>query len=162
MGAASIVLAGSQLGGAFSQSQALKTQGEFDQFQAETNARFAEIQAEDIIRKGDVEAREHQKKVRLSVGAQRAALAAQGIQVDSGSAFDLQRELAETGVLDTLTIRNNAFRQAFGFEQQAISDRFQGRFDRSASDFKSRSTLITGGLSAVGTGLSGFDKKKGS
>lgn len=165
--AATAVMAMSQIGGAISQSYMQQAQGEYaaanatwQRTQAEINARFAEMEAEDVLRRGDKEANEHQKKVRQVVGSQRAALAAQGIQVDSDTALELQRETSEIGSLDAQTIKNNAWRQAFGFKQEAISSRFAGEIaaltgqqQQSFANFQARNTLITGGISAIGTGL---------
>ena len=145
----------SQIGGAISQSNAEKTQGEFALMQANINARFAEIEAEDILRRGDKEALEHQKKVKQVIGSQRAALAAQGIEVDSDTALDLQKETAEIGALDTQTIRQNAWRQSFGFKQEAVFSRFQGKFDKMTADNRARNTLLTGGLQSLGTFVQG-------
>ena len=157
--AATAVMGFSQIGGAIAQSSAARTQGEFQQLQAEINARFAEIEAADTIRRGDKESKEHQKKVRKAVGSQRAVLAAQGVQVDADTALDLQKETAEVGALDAQTIKHNAWRQAFGFKQEALASRFQGRFDRMTAENRSRNTLITGGLNAISSFTSGIGRK---
>jgi len=151
MAATSVIAAFSQLGLAEAQAEAQKSKGRFLESQANINARFAELQAADVERRGEKAAREHQKKVRQLVGSQRAALAAQGVTVDVGTAQDIQTEAAEIGALDVMTIKNNAYRQAFGFKQQAVQDRFQGELARQTSQFQAGQTLISGGLQAATT-----------
>lgn len=166
--AATAVLAMSQLGGAYAQSEMMRGQGElaranaeFEATQQEINSRFAEVRATEIIEQGDQAAKEHQQKVRQSVGTQRAILAAQGIDIDVGTAADIQEDTAEIGALDATRIKNNAWREAFGYKQESIRGKFQagltrsaGRFQQSQYNFGAQNTLLTGGIRAIGTGLS--------
>lgn len=147
----------SSLAGGVSQSQALKAQGDFSQYQAEQNARLAEAQAEDATKRGAKEASRLQRQTRGVIGAQRAALAAQGIDISSGTAADIQAETAQFGIDDASTIRQNAIREAYGFQREAINTRAQGQFDRISARSQASSTLLTGGLSAIGHGVSGFN-----
>lgn len=170
--AATAVMAMSQIGGAYAQSEMMRGQGElaranaeFQATQNEINARFAEMQATEIIKQGDEQAREYEKQVRQTVGSQRAILAAQGIEVDADTALELQKEASEVGALDVETIKNNAWRQAFGYKQEAISQKFQagltrqaGKFQQSQLNFGARQTLVAGGVQAIGTGLSSFNR----
>lgn len=135
-------------------------QGRYLASQLEMNARFAEMDAEYAIKMGNKAAADHQKKVSQVKGSQRAALAASGVSVDVGTASELQEETAYYGALDTATIKNNAWRQAFGFEQEALSSRFQasmaqisGASAQQMGMFQARQSLITGGLQALNTGL---------
>ena len=86
---------------------------------------------------------------RFRIGEQRVALAAQGIDIDQGSALEIQLQTAEFVSQDALTISNNAWREAWGFRAEANSLRFQGQFAQLAASSKARSTLITGGLKGL-------------
>lgn len=174
-GGGSAITAGAQFFNAYAQSENIRQQGiinqanaEFQATQNEINARFAEIKATEIIEQGNEEAQEYQKRVRQTVGSQRATLAAQGIVVDSDTALDLQTEAAEIGALDVETIKNNAWRQAFGYKQEAVSQRFQaaqtratGKFNKTQSQFAARQTLVAGGMQAAGTATSAMYKAGG-
>lgn len=160
MAAAGIMAASSLIGGVQS-AAAAREQGKFEEMQAETNARIAELQAEDAIRRGDRASAEHEKKTKALIGKQRASLAAQGIALDDGSALDIQADTAAIGAQDALTIKNNAWREAFGYRQQAQQDRFQGQIARSTAEFQANQTLLTGGLDALGHGLQGYNAKFG-
>lgn len=169
MAAASAALVASQIGGAISDAFLIKAEGEIAKGQAEwmktqadINERYYEMLAKDSIDRGDSLASEHQKKVNQVVGEQRAVLAAQGIEVDSGSAIDLQAETAEIGALDVQAIKNNAWRQAFGYKQEAIAARFQskfaemkGNYEYKLADTRAKLTLVSGGLRSA----SSYNKK---
>lgn len=94
------------------------------------NADLADAQAADAITRGNQDAGRVIRQSRLLSGSQRAALAAQGINVDSGSAADVVTGDAKLGETDALTIRNNAHRDAWGFQQQASGYRMQADWAR--------------------------------
>lgn len=143
----------SSLAGAYSQSQAMKAQGDYQRQMANLNARMADMQAEDALKRGSREATEHKKKVKQLVGSQRAAMASQGIALDSGSALDIQEETISMGAEDALTIKNNAWREAWGYRSQGEASRYEGEVAKAASRNQARNTLITGGLQATAAGL---------
>lgn len=139
----------SSLSGAYAESQALKTQGKYEQAQAETNARLSDMQAEDAIRRGDKDAKNYGAKVKQTIGAQRARMAAQGIEIDDGSALDIQGDTAAIGAEDVMTIKNNAWREAWGFRAQSNQFRTEGRFANHRARTMAKQTLITGGIQAT-------------
>lgn len=141
-----------QMVAALGQAQSARMKGKFEQQQALMNAQMAELQAQDAVKRGNKEAAGHLKKTRGMVGSQRAAIAAQGIDVSEGSAMDIQTETMEMGIADAQTIRNNARREAFGFRTQSSNYLAQGNFASLASKFEARSTLTAG---AVGSLVSG-------
>lgn len=117
---------------------------------AKANARIAEMQAVDAIARGRESERRFRQDVSGLVGAERAALAAQGIEVDTGDALQIQEDTAALGELDALTIRNNAAREAWGYRVQAADYRAQGELARTEGTFGAFSTLLTGGAQAYG------------
>lgn len=155
--AAMAVMAASQFAGASAEARALEAQGDFQKAQSEQNARLAEAQAAEIEAQGKKEAGLFRRKVRGKIGAQRAALAAQGIDVGVGTAQDLQIETANFGEDDAATIRRNAIRQAYGYRVEGIQGRTQGAMDSIAAQSRASATLATGGLQAANTIFSGVD-----
>lgn len=156
--AAMAIMAMSSAGNAYAQSNAAKTQGEFQKQQAEQNARLAEMQAKETEEAGEKQSQQHRAKVKALVGSQKAALAAQGIDIGSGSALDLIDQTTAAGEDDAATIRLNAYRQAFGIRQQGANTRNQGQFDYMAGRAESRNTLLTGGMQAASYGLEAKSK----
>jgi len=135
------------------QAQTAKIRGKFEALQHETNARFASMQANEVIKQGNVLAQQNDTKIKKLLGSQRARLAAQGIELDSGSAAEVQEVTRELGQLDSANIRNNAWRQAFGFKQQALQDRFNARAARSNAKTTARNTVATGVISVANKAL---------
>lgn len=147
------------IGGAYAESQALKTQGEYQRMQYEMNARLAGLQAQDAIKRGDKAAVEVKRRAKRVIGSQRAALAAQGIEVDSGSAAQIQADTVAQSTLDVLEIKNNAWREAWGYRFQASDYMGRGRFAEMAAKASATNTLLTGGMNAITSlagGLSGY------
>lgn len=146
---ASIIGATGSLATAYTSAEASRAQGEYQKRMYELNQGMAEFQAKDIIRRGDKESAQMAKKVKQTVGAQRAALAAQGVDVDSGSAIEVQEDTQLIGAKDALTIKNNAWREAWGFKVQAIQMGAQGEFAKMAAGNQARNTMLTGGLQSL-------------
>jgi hypothetical protein len=78
-------------------------------------------------------------------------MAASGVDINSGSAADVQANTATIGALDEATIRNNAAREAFGYTTQATDYLTRARFARTAAsnaalgvEGDEASTLLTG------------------
>lgn len=137
----------------YSQSRGIKAQGEYQAQQAAQNANLATLQSEDAITRGKRDVSAHKQQVRKLIGSQRAALAAQGVDVNYGSALDVQEDTAALGALDELTISNNAWRESFGYRVQATDYGFQGQFAKLAARNEARNTLLTGGAQIVNSGL---------
>ncbi len=140
---------GASLLSAYQQSNALKSQAEFEKNQLDANARLADMQADDAIRRGSTEANRATRAGQETVSAQRVALAAQGIDINTGSAGAIQDETIALSQADADTIRNNAWREAWGFKVQASNARGTGRMTKVAGENAARNTLIMGGLNAV-------------
>lgn len=148
---------------AYGQSEATKMQGQYQKTMADINARNANLQAEDAIKRGDKASSDYKKKVNQTVGSQKAAFAAQGIDISSGSAQDIVAETYNIGNLDAITIKNNAYREAMGYRSQAFNYGTEGKFAELSANTNARNTLIAGGLQAAGYayGASGTGTKKG-
>lgn len=160
MTTSAILLATSAATSAYTQGQAAKMQGEYAKQQADANARMSELKAEDATKRGEAEALKAKQKANLMQGSQRASMAAQGIDVSSGSAASILDETAESGLQDVLTIRNNAFREAWGYRAEASQYRFEGAAAKRAGKYEARNTYLTGGLQVAGQLASGYSPAK--
>lgn len=157
-----IAVAGLVLGvaGGVQQANAQQQQAEYAAAVSENNAKTAEMQALDAHRRG-AEAEERQRMLtRQRIGAQRVALAANSVDVGTGTAVDLVAETAAFGEADALTIRANAAREAWGFNEQARNYRADAVGARAAGKNAKRGTLLTTAAGALqGLGNIGFGKK---
>lgn len=137
------------------QANAMKAQGDYAMKIGEMNARFAEMEAKEVIEAGDKEASEHGKQINQMVGAQKAAFAGGNIKVDSGTALAVRKQTMEIGYAEQRTIRNNAWRKAFGLQTDAFNSRQSGIAGRNRANQQATSTLLTGVSSfAKGVGTS--------
>lgn len=108
------------------------------------NAAVKEAAAADAIERGNEDMMAIRRRTRGVVGAQRAAFAAQGVDVSTGSALDLQNEAKATGQMDEATARKNAFREAWGLTAGASNERIAGAYGRRASTSQALGELGTG------------------
>jgi len=104
-------------------AQNAKQEGAFNAGMLKRNAELKEQTAQETLFAGDTSADWQRVRTGQAVGTQRAVQAANGIDVNSGSAAQLQDDTAMIGELDALTIQNNAAREAYGYRIQADQDR---------------------------------------
>ena len=139
----------SGLVGAFTAANATKQAAALDQQIYEMNAQLAELQGADAIRRGEVEAQDKAERTRQLKGSQRVALAAQGIDIDSGTAGQIIADTEILGAREVETIRNNAWRESFGYKVDALNSRTKGSVGMVKATNEARSTVLTGGMKAV-------------
>ncbi len=142
----------------YHQAKSTKQLGRYKQQTENENADFLDIQAKDAILRGDRASNDLKLKTKGLIGRQRAAMAAQGIDIGDGSALDIQEDTAGQGAMDALTIKNNAWRESFGFGMQARARRRAGSLEMLAAKNEANATLLTGGLKAVEQGVGGYDR----
>lgn len=169
VGMSSVLEGAAGFAGGVIEGGAAQAQGEFQKQQYDFNASLADRQAAGAIARGDKQAARLKQGAKKLIGSQRVALAAQGVDVNSGSAADIQEETQVLSDMDALEIKNNAWREAWGFRVQASDMRSAGQYAKLAGDNKKSNSLLTGGLkflSGVGRGaaeMGAFDstpKKK--
>jgi hypothetical protein len=115
---------------------------------ANTNARLAEHQATDALRRGAHEENKFRREASVLQGSQRAAAAASGVDVDSGSMSDIQIEARMEEEEDAAVIRFNAAREGWGYNTQALDYRNQASAARSAGK-----NAMTAGMIGAGASL---------
>lgn len=150
MGAAVLALtavnAATDIYTSYTKSQAQKQQGQYEQQMDNASARIADLNAEDATERGNVNADRVAAKGVQVQGDQVAGLSGQGVDVNSGSPADLESDTGRLSTMDAMTVRNNAWREAWGYKTTAIDDRSQGQLARIGAGNAARNTLISGGL----------------
>jgi hypothetical protein len=121
------------------------------------NAALADLQATDAIARGAEAESRYRTQIKGLVGSNRANMAAQGIDVSTGSAVDVQRDVEAVGELDALTIKNNAAREAFGYRVEASQYRRQADLARLGARNQAKAlrraslgSLLTGAANVYG------------
>lgn len=110
------------LAGSMMQAQGQQQNAGFQSGMLKQNAAFKNRTAEETLIAGDSAADWQRVRTGQAIGTQRSSIAANGIDVNSGSAARLQDDTAMLGELDALTIQNNAAREAYGYRVQAKQD----------------------------------------
>lgn len=171
---------GSTLFSAFSQYQQASAQAKSMVATAQNNQKIADYNAKvqeqnaeyqkkagvDALQRGADEASDARTRYKQATATARATAAGQGLLADTGTPGDLQDQNTTFGELNVLTARNNAEREAYGYNVKAndfLSEannlRLQGQVGvnnaqygaavtRSNGLLNATSTLVTGGANA--------------
>lgn len=128
---------------AVSQYAQQRKQGEYQASALDTNAGLADERAADALQRGKEAQRNQVLGTKQLLGSNRSGFAGQGVQVDNGSALDVQADTAQLGELDRLMIEHNAMRESMGYKTDATILRNQGEQVRSASRNAATGTLLS-------------------
>ena len=136
------------------QANAAEAEAEYQAKVQRENAKIAEENAAVQRQQGIEEERMQRLKTARNVASQKTAMAANGIDVTTGTALDVIEDTATIGELDALQTRYNYERQALAYEAQA--DNFQNQANLDV--LKGKNAQTAGYLNAGATGLAGINK----
>lgn len=105
---------------------------------ATNNSILAQRAADDARARGQVAAGQEALANKQLVGRERAALAANGSVIDTGSAADITTDTKASGKYNELTITSNAEREALGDEAQGMNFQAQAGMDQARADAASQ------------------------
>lgn len=145
--------------GQYEQGQAAATSAKFNADIERQNAAISRENAAIAGQSGAQQAFNSGQKSRQEMGAIIANQAASGIDVNSGSALDTRLSADDLGMMDALTIRSNATREAYGYRTQAISHDEQAVLDRASATNDLTASYLNAGstlLGAAGNAASRF------
>ena len=140
--------------GTVQQGQAQAANARYQAQISANNAALAQFYADDAIARGAEEADLQSERARAIAGQQTAALAASGIDVQSGTALGVLGDTAEAAEIDRLTIRDNAAREAYRYQVDAANAQAQAA---ASSSVQTGSFLSAGG--SLLTGLGGVGER---
>lgn len=146
-----LVSTGLSIIGGVQQYQAAKAEGEYAEAVANENAKINDLRAEQAAQIGNIEEERQRRRVRQMLGSQRAAFAANNVDMGTGTAVEVLGDTAGFGEADALAIRSNALREAWGFRVGAMDDRARGRAARAAGRNSAIGTLLTTGAQVAGS-----------
>ena len=109
---------------------------------ASNNAKTADINAQSALAAGERDAQAVQRRASGIEGAQRARMAANGLDITSGTAASLIDQTDFFAAQDVATARNNAKKQAFNFQAQGAG--YQAQADGYSPLMAAGSTMLTG------------------
>lgn len=147
---------GLQLWSGFEQAELIREQTELQQNMNELNAQFAEYDAWEAEKFGYEQGARYRAVVDAAIGEQRVGYAAQGVDVNYGTAAEVQEDSRINGYLNALDVQRAARYRAYGLGVQASNLRLQGRMigiEGNLGAFGARTRGITG---AVGSGAQAY------
>lgn len=156
MAIAAAVGVGLQMYGSHKESKARKDAAKYQAAVARNNAIISERQGDDRRARGKQEERNFRKQLSQLKGKQRSIYAGAGVTVDEDTPLDVLGQSAELGELDAMAIRNNAEREAYGFEVQGFNHMAQSEL------FKSKAGNINPLFNAFSTALTGASANSGT
>ena len=145
--ASTAISAGGAIMGAIGQSQ----QASYAAQVAENNRRTTEQQANETANNTALEAQRRYRALAQTKGQQQAAMAANGVDINFGTAVDLSRDTAMIGAEDVGQIYRAGNEKLKGFDVQAQNYAAEAAAGRA----KASGALVTGFLGAAGTALGG-------
>lgn len=116
---------------------------------AANNATIANWQAGDAIARGQKNAAQVGIRTNQLAGDQRAALAANGVDLSVGSAVHIQEDTDYFGKIDANQVVDNAAREAWGYRTQA--DNFTGNAAMLRARADAESPWLAAGSSLLGS-----------
>lgn len=137
--------------GTIQQANATAAANRYNAQVAEMNATLSERRAKDAIERGQTEEQRKRLEVQRLLGKQRVGFAAGNLDLSFGSPLDTMVDTAVLGELDALTIRSNAYREAYDHRVDAVNQRAGATLNRASA----RSATAGGWLGAAGTILGG-------
>lgn len=114
---------------------------------SQVNAQIAKQNADYAIEAGTAKTAQVGEQAAQRGGAVKAALAANGVDVNTGSAVDVETGTRKSGLLDEQTTANNAELEAYGYKSQATSYTAQSNLESAEAE----EAPIAGALNAGGS-----------
>lgn len=133
---------------AYSQYQA----GKYNAAMASAQADMANQSARDALSRGASDANAALQQANKTASSQRVAMAAGGVDVGSGTALDVLADTASAGAFDAAIAKNNAAREAYGYQVQAAMSRAEAKQARRQGNMAAVSTIMTTGANMYGAG----------
>lgn len=131
-----------------------KSQRQMYDYQAAVSRINADIDrqnAEWEINKGDIEGQQFGLKAGQQFGQIRTAQAASGLDVNTGSAKDVQDSQRKLTYMDEATIRSNAAKTAYDYTARAATDENQAKIYQTAGANAERAGYLKAASSIIGT-----------
>ncbi|SMG01071.1 virion core protein, T7 gp14 family [Burkholderia singularis] len=149
-----LAISGAALSGVGALSSGISQASQYGQ-QADVlnrNAALSDQQAKQVYAQNVNREEAQRRQAGQQLGAQRAAVAESGFDPNSGSMLDTQVQSVRNAELDALQLRYQGLLQGESLDDQARQQHYQARVARA----NSRSSLLSGGISAAASALGGL------
>lgn len=146
----SIFMGGMALYQGYQQNREAKAQAKYQEQVAEANRAEAKNEAIRLANKGVREENDLRRASAEMLSRQRAQFGANGVQVDSGSALQVQEDTVNLGEYDALTHRENMRDQVSAMERQANSN-YSLQMAEASQTRAAGKNALTAGIIGAGT-----------
>lgn len=137
-------------GGQIYGGMAADAQGKYEQRIADRNAEMENRGRRDAIERGEIDQRNHYRKLSQALAEARVRSSAAGLDVGFGSAATLEDDIAMIGYEDSQTIAQNTYKEVQGYDVRAANYRMEGK----AARMRGKAAKTAGFIGAAGTLLS--------
>lgn len=163
MGPAGIALAAGtmafQVYSGLKQAETIRQQAELTAKLNELNAKYIEYDAWQAEAFGQTEQARYQSEIDRVAGDQKVALAAADVDINYGTAAELQAETRLTGVLNKIEIQNQAYSRSLGYRREANNVRFRSKMQSEQAEAQAQASITAGIAGAAQTGISAYARK---
>tara|TARA_R110000868_G_scaffold21489_7_gene88975 strand:- start:1738 stop:2415 length:678 start_codon:yes stop_codon:yes gene_type:complete len=135
---------GASVGGTVLSAGSAYQQGQVAKQVGRNNAQMAEAAAQDAQRRGEEQAIDVQRKGAALKSAQRVSLASRGLDLQYGTAADLQDQTDFFTQSDVATTRTNAGREAYNLRARGQAEMQRGRADATNAMLQAGGSLLGG------------------
>lgn len=157
------LVVGINTGGSYMQSKAQKDALGYQEKEAEMNAQLQGKMAEDAIARGNRDAQDHMQKAAMMKSSQRAAMAANGVDVSQGTPASILDDTDYMTKVDVGRIKGNAQREAWGYKVgQTNASNTALMLDAQGDNINPGMNAIMSGVSSVASNWSMFSSDGGS
>lgn len=154
MGAAAMALsaagAGVQIAGQIQQGNSANAAAKYNAAMSMNNAQIATQNANWAAAEGAIRNEQQGLESRAGEGALLANQAASGVDIGSASAADVRASEHTANMMDALTLRTKAAREAYGYQTEAVDQTAQAALQRA----EGKQALKASRIAAAGTLLS--------
>ena len=141
------------------QAESIRRQARLTAQLNELNAKYIEYDAWQAEAFGSTEQARYQTEIDRVAGDQKVAYASHGVDINYGTAAEVQGESRLTGVLNKIEIQNQANLRAMGLKRQANNVRFSSMMQTNQAEANAQAATTAGVASGINTGLSAYARK---
>lgn len=149
-------LAGFQMVSGLHAAETAQASARLSQYINDLNARYTEIDAHEAELQGLSQSARYKTTIDALVGQQQLGYIAQGVDIKTGTAKEIQDETELTGFLNQLDIENAARAKARGLKFQASNLRLSSFMQGLQGDISASAARTSGLIDAAKTGLTGY------
>jgi len=158
-GYAAAAMAAMQIGAGIQQAGLIRQQARITSMVNEMNAKYVEIDAYEAEKFGHTEQAAYESTIDEAVAEQRMSFVAQNVDVNYGTAAEVQAETRLIGFLNKMEIQSQARAKALGLKREAANIRLGSTMQRAQSEINASAAITQGVIGAANTGLSYYARK---